>query len=110
MLGVEAGVGLVEQPELGVAGHQGGQRRPPPLAGGQGAHRRGGQPARQAQPVEGRPTAADGPARGAHREAHVLGRAQVVVEGGGMTEQPDPPADRPRVGDQIGAEDRGLAS
>ena len=109
VLGVETGVGLVEQPELGIAGHEGGQRGPPALPGGQRAHRRGCQPALEPQAGQRRPHPRHRGPGGTHGEADVLGRGQVVIKSGGMTEQPDPPADRSRVGDQVGAENGGLA-
>ena len=49
-VGVEAGVGFVEQPQLGPARHHRGQRNPPPLAGRQpvdGDVRAGGRPTRR---------------------------------------------------------------
>ena len=110
VFGVEAGVGLVEQPELGVAGHQGGQRHPAALTGGQGADRRGGQPARQTQPVEGRPDRLRPAAPAARTAKRTLSAArQIVVEGGGVTEQPDPPSHGSRIGHQVCAEHHGLA-
>ena len=51
--GVEPGVRLVEQPQLGPAGHQAGQRGAPLLAGRQPAHR---QRARAARPARGGPS------------------------------------------------------
>ena len=60
----------------GSRASQDGQRGPPALAGGQGADRRGGQPSRQAQPLEGRrlPPVRAGPQR-APRSARCLPRS-----------------------------------
>ncbi len=52
-LGVEAGVGLVQQPQLGVAGHQPGQGAAPPLTGAEPGHRDVAQAPSQAEPLEG---------------------------------------------------------
>ena len=110
MFGIEAGVGLVQQPQFGVAGEQGGQRGPPALAGGQGADRRGGQPSRQAQPVEGGSCRLYGPARSAYRKAHIVCRGQIVIEGSRMPQQPDPPSYGARISHQICAQHHGLAT
>ena len=53
--GVQPGVGLVEQPELGLAGDQHGQRGAPALPGRQPAHRRWIAAARSGRAGPGRP-------------------------------------------------------
>ena len=50
---VEPGVGLVEQPQLGPAGQQAGQRGPSPLTGRQAGHRQAGQAPAEPARVEG---------------------------------------------------------
>ncbi len=97
--GVEPGVRLVEQPQLGRPGDQ----RPPARPGGAGRPRaaptaRLGQPAGDARPGPRPASARSAPAPGrAEREPDVLGRGQLVVEAGRVAEQPHPAADRGRV-------------
>ena len=107
--GVEAGVGLVEQPELGAPRHQGGQGGAAPLPGRQAVHRDAGEASGQAEALEGDvDLLGAGPGRAAP-EAHVLGHREVVVEAVGVAEQTDLGAHRPRLGHQIDAEHDGLA-
>ena len=64
--GVEPGVRLVEQPQLGAAGDEAGEGGAPLLAGGQPAHRDAGEPAGETEPFERR---VDLGRRGADRRA-----------------------------------------
>jgi len=98
---VEAGVGLVEQPQLGLDGDETGQGAAPPLAGAQAARRHVAQPAVEAQPLEGRAGRARGPAPGAYREANVVGDRQVVVEGGCVADESKLAADGSPVDPEI---------
>ena len=102
--GVEPGVGLVEQPQLGPAGHEAGQRGAPLLAGREAADRERGEPARQAEAFHRRvdlgPRRAD---RGAP-EAHVLGDGEVEVQAVAVAEQADAAAHRVALGRQVAAE------
>ena len=50
--GVEPGVGLVEEPQLGTARHEHSQRHPAALAGREPTHRRAAQPASELEPIE----------------------------------------------------------
>ena len=70
-LGVEAGVGLVEQPQLGSAGHQHRDRRPAALAGRQPGHGHVAQPAVEAQRGE-RGLGVGRPARAARAQKRTL--------------------------------------
>ena len=97
--GVQPGVGLVQQPQLGTPGHQHGQRHPAALAGRQPPDRGPPQPADQAEALERRVDPVGRQAGRPDREPHVLDRGQLVVEGGGVAEQADldagPPSGRP---------------
>ena len=87
---VEAGMGLVEQPQLGAAGDQAGQRRAPPLTGRQLANRHVAA-AGPARPMRSS-AAADLVRRRADRRApelDVLGDGEIGVEAVGVAEQAD---------------------
>ena len=105
--GVEAGVGFVEQPELGTAGAQDGEGGAAALTGGQAGRGHVPEPASQAQPVErGLNGGRVGPG-GPDGEAHVVEHREVVVEPGGVPEQADAAAHRPPVDAQVLAQDDG---
>ena len=89
---VEAGMGLVEEPQLGVAGHDHGDRGPAPLAGRQAADRHVGQAPVEAETGHRRVGVGHGPAAGPGPEADVVGHRQLVVQRRGVTQQPDPTA------------------
>ena len=67
------------------------------------------QPADEAEPLEGRLDPVGRQAGGPDGEADVLGRGELVVEGGGVAEQPDPAPHRGAVVAQVVAEDHRLA-
>ena len=93
-LGVEAGVRLVEQPQLGATGDEARQRGAAPLAGRQRADRDVGEPPGEPEPLDRR---LDLVARGTDRRApepDVLGDGEIGVEAVGVPEQADPRADR----------------
>ena len=104
--GVEAGVGLVEQPQLGPAGHQAGQGGAPLLAGREPADRQHGEPAgRPSRSIAAATSASCRPDRRAP-EADVLGDGEVEVEPVAVAEQADAPAHGGAVGRQVAAEHR----
>ncbi len=107
--GVEAGVGLIEQPEGGPACDQCGQRHPSSLPGGEPAGRGAAEATHQAETIERRVAGRNREAEGAHGEADVLRRAELVVEGGGMAEEADVAAHGGVVGGEIDPEDMGFA-
>ena len=89
--GVEAGVRLVEQPQLGPPGDEAGQRGAPLLAGREAAHRRARRAGRRGRggPCAASISASVAPDRGAP-EADVLGDGEVEVEPVAVAEQADP--------------------
>ena len=107
--GIEAGVRLVEQPQLGVAHEHGRQRRPAALPGRQPPHGDGAEALGHPRPLEG---AADrhGTARGFGPEAHVLLGREVLVEASGVPKEGDVPADGASVTLEVMAEDDRFAS
>ncbi len=107
--GVEAGVGLVEQPQLGAAGDDRGDGHPPALAGGQAAGGHVAQASVEAQPGHGLGGRRGAGAGGPGREREVVGDGQVVVEEGGVAQQADPAADGLAVPAQVMAENLRLA-
>jgi len=108
-LGVEAGVGLVEQPQLGVAGDEAGQGAPAPLAGAEAGDGHVPEAPVEAQPLQRGTDRTERPAPGAYGEADVVGNRQVVVEGGGVTDEPKQAADRPAIDAQVVPQDDGRA-
>lgn len=108
-VGVETGVGLVEQPELWGPGHQGGQRHPASLPGRQTGGGHAAEAAGEAEALERRLERPEPTAGGAHGEAHVVLDRQVVVEVAGVGEQADPASNRTAVGPQVVPEHLGLA-
>ncbi len=103
---VEAGVGLVEQPELGPPGGQHGEGDPAALAGRQPSGRRLGQPADQSPALEGRLDPGHVTAGGPDGETDVLPHGQVVVEVGGVGEHAHPAAHGGAVAGRVEPEDR----
>ena len=100
-LGVESGVGLVEQPQPGPAGHQSGERNPSSLAGGQPPHPGVGQSARHTE-VAGRRLDGTGIQPGCPgEEPQIVGRSEVLVQATGRTEEPDLSSHPPRVGGHV---------
>ena len=98
-------MGLVEQPERGAAGEQGGQGDPAALAGREASGRRRAQAPGQAKPVERRVGVCGGQAEGPDGEADVLRRAELVVERGGMAQEADVAPDGGVVRGQVDAQD-----
>src|SRR5579875_3257993 len=100
---VEAGMRLVEQPQLRVARNEDGKRRAPPLPGREPAHLRrpepGGSRDRRRRLYPGRP----------ERVAQVLLDGELVVEEAMVPKEPDPPAHRPPVPCKVVPEDDRLA-
>ncbi len=108
-LGVQPGVGLVEQPQLGVYGHQAGQGAASALAGAEAGHRNVAEAAAQAKPLEGGLDRPGKAAPGAYGEADVVDHRHVVVEGGGVANKPELAADRPTIDAEIVPEHDGGA-
>ena len=109
-LGVEAGVGFVEQPQGGMAGHEHGQSGAPALAGRESPDGDRGEPAIEAQVGEGGWDLCGMAAGGAHPEADVVLHREIVIEPGGVTDQPDPPAHSPAVTPEIDPEHHRFAA
>src|SRR5579884_565917 len=106
---VEAGVGLVEEPQLGSAGHESGESDPAALPGRQPADGQVPQPARKSQPLHGR-VGGGGAAPGRpHGETDVVGHAEVVIEAVGVPEHPHPAADGPAVAADVLAQHQRLS-
>jgi sortase A len=106
--GVEPGMGLVEEPEAGIAHEQGGERGAPALPGGESADGDVTDAAVGAGPGEG-DVGIGAAAHGLGPEPDVLGDGEVVVEPGGGAEQGDVAADRAAVAAEVDAQDGGLA-
>lgn len=106
---VQPRMGLVEEPELGPAGHHRRDRRPPPLAGRQPRRGQVAQATGEAQATERGITVRLVGTRGPTPEAHVLGHGQVVVESGVVTDEADPAPNVALLGAQVMAENPGLA-
>jgi sortase A len=107
--GVEPGVGLVEEPEAGVAHEQGGEGGPAALTGGEPADGDVADPPAGAGAGE-RGLDVGAAAAGPRPEADVLGDGEVVVETGGVPEQGDLAADGLAVAPQVDPQDGGLAA
>src|SRR5439155_8011552 len=107
--GVEPGVGLVQEPDAGIADEQGGERGATPLTGGEAPHGDVAGAGVDAGAVHG-DGGVGGGAGGPGPEADVLGDGEVVVEPGGVTEQGDVAADGLPVPPQVDAENRGLTA
>ncbi len=108
MLGIEAGVGLVEQPQLRVSGDQDRQSHPLTLPGGEGADRSVREPAGKAEPLHGGDHRSQRALRSPDSETHVVDCGQVVIKGGRVTGQAHPPAYGALVGDQVLSQDYGF--
>ena len=108
-VGVEPGMGLVEEPQLGTTGHEQGERHPPALAGGKTAHRGTAHPAPELEAIEHGVDVRQTPSGRSHREADVLDDGQVVVERGGVAEHAHPATKGRGVAAQITSEHRALA-
>ena len=102
---------LVEQPQLGAAGDQAGQRGAPPLPGRQLAHRhvaRAGRPGRCARAAAAT-SSVEAPTV-APQNADVLGDREVGVQPVGVAEQADPGAHGLALLGQVEAEHRRRAA
>ena len=102
-------MGLVEQPQRGAAGDERGQGGPAALSGREAAGRRRAQATGQAQALERPVGLGHGQPEGLHGKVHVLRRAELVVERGGMSQEPHVAPHRGVVRRQVDPEDRGLA-
>lgn len=91
-VGVEAGVGFVEQPQFGPAGDERCQRGPAPLASGEAADRDAAQAVVEAETRERRLRFRGLETGGTHGEPDVLLDRQIVVQEPGMAEEAHPPA------------------
>ena len=107
--GVEAGVGLVEEPELGPPGRQHGQGHPAALPGRELAGRCLGQAADQAPALARRVDAGDLAPGSPHSEPQVLAHGEVVVEVGSVGKQADPAAQVGPAPGRVESEDRQVA-
>ena len=108
-VGVEPGVRLVEQPQLGSPREKRGDRRSTALPRRQLGHRHVPQTAVEGEP--GHRLLSDAYVR-AHRsrgKAQVVGDGQVLVERPGVTEEGHPATDRPPVTTQVMAQHLGLS-
>ena len=109
---VDAGVGLVEQPQLGAAGDEAGQRHAPALAGGELGRpaRRARRPSTPSRAMAAAASSRRAPAARAQKR-DVVGHREVVVEAGGVAEEPDAAADGAALAGvgQVVAEHDGLA-
>ena len=103
-VGVQAGVGLVEQPQLRPAGNQAGERGAAALSGRQTADGDVAEPPVEAEPRKGRFGLFDREARGSHGEADVLLDGQVVVQEPAVAEEADPSTQGPAIARQIVSE------
>jgi sortase A len=108
-LGVEPGMGLVEEPELGAAGGDDGDGGPTPLAGGETIYSYTPQPPIEPEPIEGALRGGDADATGASREPDVLLDSEVAIEEPGVAEEPDEAPDGSGVDPQVVTEDHGVA-
>jgi sortase A len=106
--GVEPGMGLVEEPEAGVADEERGERRATALPGGEPADGDVADAAAGAGAGEG-DVGIGAAAHGLGPEPDVLGDGEVVVEPTGRAEQGDVAADRPAVATEVDAQHGGLA-
>jgi len=86
--GIEARVGLVEQPQRRTAGQEGREGDPAALPGREAPRGGRAQTTRQAEPLECLVGALDGEPEGADGEADVLRRTQLVVEGAAWPRSP----------------------
>lgn len=106
--GVEAGVRLVEQPHLGLAGDDGGDGRATALAGRQATDPNLAESAVEAELDHRVAGGGHGVAGGPRREPEVVLHGEVVVEPGGVPEKADPAADPPPVAPKVVTENLGL--
>jgi sortase A len=106
--GVETGVRLVEQPQVGVANEHGGERGPPTLSGRQPADGHRPQPRRDTRPLE-RDVGTDRAAGGSTPETDVLRDREVLVEAGSVTEERDVAANGSPITPQVVTENDRLA-
>jgi hypothetical protein len=109
VLGVEPGVGFIQQPQLRLPGHEDRQGGPAPLPGRQPSGPNRPQSPRQPESGQGGFHRVDGATRGPDRKAHVVLNRQVVVQGGGVSKEPDPAAHRPPVYGEVAAKYLGSA-
>ncbi len=106
--GVEAGVGLVEQPQFGAPGHQTSQGGTSALTGRQLLHRHSGQSIGEAHAHQRLRNLGSGSTRSGPPEADVLGNSEIGVQPVRMTEQTDTRPQLLALGTQIAAQHRAL--
>ena len=102
--GVEAGVRLVEQPQLGAADHEAGERGAPLLAGGQPPHRDIGQTTGQTETFERRHPLVLGCPDRRSPEGDVLRHGEVEVQPVAVAEHADERPEPVSLGGQVAAE------
>ena len=103
-LGVEPGVGLVEQPQLGAAHHDGGQCHPASLARRQPVGGDVVQPRRQTKAIKRARHIGVAHPRRPGPQVQVLSRAQLPVERGVVAQQANPAPHRGPFGAQVTAQ------
>jgi len=106
---VEAGVGLVEEPEVRSARGQRGKRGPAPLPSGEAGDDDVAEPPAETEALQDVVRSRRRRTGRTNREADVLGDREVVVEEPGMAEHADAAADRPAVDAEVAAEDDAFA-
>ena len=92
---------LVEQPQLGAAGDEAGERGAPALPGRQLADEHVAQTPVDAEPLHRRRHLVVGGADGGAPEPDVLGHGEVAVEPVAMPEQADPRPHRVALGGEV---------
>ena len=106
---VEAGMGLVEQPEPCAAGDEHGERGAALLAGRAPPDRRRGEAPAEAELLERRADPRLGPPGGPHREAQVLLNGQLLVQEGLVAEHADLAPNGASVDHEVAAEHERLS-
>ena len=106
--GVEPRMRLVEQPQGGATGDEGGQGHAPALSGREATDWGGAQAPHQAETLECRVTGPGTQSERSDRETDVLGRVELVIEGGGVAQEADMAPYRGVVLGQVHPKDVGL--
>jgi sortase A len=104
--GVEAGMGLVEQPQLGAADDEAGEGGAPLLACRKPPYRDGGEAPEEAEAFEGGRALLLGSANGRSPEGDVLRHREVEVEAVAVSEHADERAHALSLGGEVAAEHR----
>jgi hypothetical protein len=106
---VDAGVGLVEQPQLGPSSDEAGERRPAPLPGRQAGDGDAGEAAVEPESGHGGIRVGRAGAGRLRPEPHVVGDGEVVVQARRVAEEPDAASNRAAirgVGEVVAEHDR----